>query len=170
VLKEDAILVPGVTNMGYWSQVVYPVYKPRTYLTSSYFVTLGYVFPTALGAKVGNPDKQVVALSGDGGFLFTGNDLATAVQYGINVVTIVFNDSTYGATYRIQKLRYDNRYIGTELLNPDFAAYAESFGARGIKLSSYEELKEALPSALAENRPVVIETPIPNMPLPGEVI
>ena len=169
-LKEDDILVSGVTNLGYWSQLAYPVYKPRTFLTSSYFVTLGYAFPTALGAKVGNPNRQVVALSGDGGFLYAVGDLATAVQLDLNVVTIVFNDGTYGATYRIQQQRYENRIIGTELQNPDFAALAESFGARGLKLSDYKELKGALRSALAENGPVVIEMPVPNMKQPWEVI
>jgi acetolactate synthase-1/2/3 large subunit len=119
---------------------------------------------------VGNPDKQVVSIFGDGGFLFTGNDLATAVQYGINVVNIVFNDGSYGATYRIQMLTYDKRYIGTELVNPDYAAYAESFGALGMKLSGHEELKDALSSALTENRPVVIEVPVPNMIQPRDVL
>jgi len=169
-LEEDGILVCGVTNIGYWSQLYYPVYKPRTFITSSYFVTLGYAFPSALGAKVGNPNRQVVAISGDGGFLFAAGDLATAVQQGLNVVTIIFNDGTYGATYRIQQRRYENRIIGTELHNPDFAALAESFGARGFKLSGPEELKEALHSALTEDGPVVIEVPVPNMVQPWEVL
>ncbi|MFC1953223.1 thiamine pyrophosphate-dependent enzyme [Chloroflexota bacterium] len=169
-LEEDGILVCGVTNIGYWSQLYYPVYQPRTFLTSSYFVTLGYAFPTALGAKVGNPDRQVVAISGDGGFLFAAGDLATAVQHGINVVTIIFNDGTYGATYRIQQGRYENRIIGTELHNPDFAALAESFGARGYKLSSYKELRSVLHSALAEKGPVVIEVPVETMVQPWEAL
>ena len=155
--------------MGYWSQFVYPVYEPRSYLTSSYFVTLGYAFPTALGAKVGNPGRQVVVLSGDGGFLFAVGDLATAVQLGLNVVVIVFNDGVYGATHRMQKHRYDNRIIGTELSNPDFASLAESFGAVGIKLSGPTELKAALRSALAQDGPVVIEVPIESMPHPWEI-
>jgi len=169
-LEDDGILVCGITNIGYWSQLYYPVYKPRTFVTSSYFVTLGYAFPTALGAKIGNPDRQVVAISGDGGFLFAVGDLATAVQLGSNVVTIVFNDGTYGATYRIQQRRYENRFIGTELCNPDFAALADSFGARGIKLKDHTELKSALHSALAENGPVVIEVPTPNMVQPWEAL
>jgi len=169
-LDEDDILVCGVTNIGYWSQLYYPVYKPGTFITSSYFVTLGYAFPTALGAKVGNPDRKVVAISGDGGFLFAVGDLATAVQQGINVVTIVFNDGNYGATYRIQQRVYESRFIGTELQNPDFTALAESFGAKGIKLSGYEELKDALHSALSEDCPVVIEVPVPNMVQPWEVL
>ena len=168
-LNEDAILVPGITNMGYWSRYIYPVYRPRTYITSSYFVTLGFAFPTALGAKVGNPEKQVVALSGDGGFLFAVGDLATAVKLNLNVVTIVFNDNVYGATYRMQLQKYENRIIGTDLQNPDFAALAESFGAVGMKLASYSELGPALRSALTKKGPVVIEVPIESMPHPWEV-
>ena len=102
----------------------------------------------------------MVAISGDGGFLFAVGDLATAVQLGLNVVTIVFNDGTYGAPYSTQRQCYEGRIIGTELQNPDFAALAESFGARGIKLSDHKELKEALHSALAEDGPVVIEVPL----------
>jgi acetolactate synthase-1/2/3 large subunit len=162
-------LVCGVTNIGYWSQLYYPVYKPRTFLTSSYFVTLGYAFPTALGVKVGNPNRQVVAISGDGGFLFAAADLATAVQQGLNVVTIIFNDGVYGSTHRIQQRCYENRIIGTELHNPDFAALAESFGVRGIKLSGYKELREVLHSVLIEENPVVIEVPIPRMAQPWEM-
>jgi acetolactate synthase-1/2/3 large subunit len=118
---------------------------------------------------VGHPDRQVVALSGDGGFLFAVGDLATAVQLGLNVVVIVFNDGIYGATYRMQQQRYDHRIIGTELLNPDFASLAESFGAVGIKLSGHRELKGALRSALTEKGPVVIEVPFANLPHPWDV-
>lgn len=168
VLEDDAILVPGITGMGYWSRYVYPVYKPRTYITSSYFVTLGFAFPTALGAKIGNPDRQVVAISGDGGFLFTAADLATAVQLGLNVVTVIFNDGVYGATYKIQQRDYNNRVIGTDLQNPDFAALAESFGAVGKKLSGHRDLREALQSALQEKGPVVIEVPIDCVAHPWE--
>ena len=168
-LDDDAILVPDITGMGYWSRYVYPVYKPRTYLTTSYFVTLGFAFPTALGVKVGKPDKQVVAISGDGGFLFTAGDLATAVQQRLNVVTIIFNDGVYGATYKIQQQSYDNRIIGTDLHNPNFAAFAESFGAVGVKLSNHRELRSALRSALKESGPVVIEVPTECLPHPWEI-
>ena len=90
------ILVPDVTTLGYWCQMAYPVYEPRTYLSSSYFSSLGYAFPTALGAKIGNPDKLILALCGDGGFLYTATELATAVQESINTVTLVLNNNSYG--------------------------------------------------------------------------
>ena len=111
----------------------------------------------------------MVAISGDGGFLFTAGDLATAVQQKLNVVTIVFNDGVYGATYKIQQKSYDNRIIGTDLHNPDFAALAESFGAVGVKLSSHRGLRSALRSALKESGPVVIEVPIECLPDPWEI-
>jgi len=169
VLPEDAIVVAGVNNIGYWSMSFFPVLKPRTFMTSSYFVTLGYAFPTALGAKVGNPDKSVVAICGDGGFLFSSGELATAVQHGINVITLVFVDNAYGSCLTYQKRDYDSRTLGTLLENPDFAALANSFGAKGIKLSHHNELKNALQSALAENCPVVIEVPLSDVSYPWEV-
>jgi acetolactate synthase-1/2/3 large subunit len=165
-LAEDAILVPGVTNVAYWGHLAYPVKQPRTYLTSSYFATLGFAFPTALGAKVGNPERQVVALSGDGGFMYALPELATAVQEGLNVVNIVFVDGAFGATLHDQERRFGGRIIGTRLHNPDFARLAEAFGARGIKLSRPEELGGALRAALGENRPTVIEVPLPTLSTP----
>lgn len=159
----DGILVPDVTTLGYWCQMAYPVYEPRSYLSSSYYSTLGYAFPATLGAKVGNPNKPVLALCGDGGFLYAGTELATAVREGINVVTLVLNNNAYGTCEKIQRRRFDNRLIGTRLHNPDFARFAESFGATGIKLQSVDELGDALKSAFSENLPVVIELPVPDM-------
>jgi acetolactate synthase-1/2/3 large subunit len=143
--------------------MAYPVYKPRTYLSSSYYSALGYAFPAALGAKVGNPDKPVIALCGDGGFLYAGTELATAVQEGINIVTLVLNNNAYGTCEKIQRKRFENRLIGTRLHNPDFARFAESFGAVGIKLQNVDELGDALKSAFSESLPVVIELPVPDM-------
>jgi acetolactate synthase-1/2/3 large subunit len=166
---KDGILVPGINNIGYWCQTAYPVYQPRTYITSSYYVTLGYAFPTALGAKVGNPDKPVVAICGDGGFLFADAELATAVQEGINVVTIVFTDDALGSCLRIQQSRFNNRMLGTRMLNPDFALLARAYGAVGIKLSHVDELREALRSALTEKRPALIQVPLPTLAQPWEI-
>ncbi|MCI0825303.1 MAG: thiamine pyrophosphate-binding protein, partial [Chloroflexi bacterium] len=127
-LDDDAIMVAGTTDIGYWSHLAYPVLKPRSYLTPSYFATLGYAFPTALGAKVGNPNRQVVATIGDGGFHYAASELSTAVQEGINLVTLVFNNGMLGASYNDQQSRYGGRTIGTELHNPDFAQLAEVYG------------------------------------------
>jgi acetolactate synthase-1/2/3 large subunit len=111
----------------------------------------------------------VVATAGDGGFLYASSELATAVQEGINTVTLVFNNGMLGASHSDQERRYGGRVIGTELHNPDFAQLAEVYGAMGIKLASHQELGEALRSALSAQRPVVIEIPIPNLRPPFQI-
>ncbi|MDE2938125.1 MAG: thiamine pyrophosphate-binding protein [Chloroflexota bacterium] len=162
-LDDDAIMVAGTTEVAYWGHLAFPVLKPRSYLTSSYFATLGYAFPTALGAKVGNPNRQVVATIGDGGFMYASSELSTAVQEGINLVTLVFNNGLLGASRADQMNRYQGRAIGTELLNPDFAQLAEVYGALGIRLADRRELGPALHDALRAERPAVIEVPMPNL-------
>lgn len=162
-LEDDAIMVAGTTEVAYWGHLAFPVLAPRSYLTSSYFATLGYAFPTALGAKVGNPNRQVVATIGDGGFMYASSELSTAVQEGINLVTLVFNNGLLGASRADQMNRYQGRAIGTELLNPDFAQLAEVYGALGIKLADRRELGPALHDALRADRPAVIEVPMPNL-------
>ena len=168
-LDDDAIMVAGTTDIGYWSHLAYPVLTPRSYLTSSYFATLGYAFPTALGAKVGNPGRQVVATTGDGGFGYASSELATAVQERINVVTLVFNNEMLGASHHDQQQRFGGRVIGTRLHNPDFAQLAEVYGAVGVRLDSHEGLGDVLRDALRTDLPVVIEVPIPNLPPPFQI-
>ena len=159
-MDDDAILVSGSTLIGYWSHLAFPVAKPRSYVTCGDYGTVGYAFPTALGAKVGNPHRQVVATSGDGGFGYAPGELSTAVQEGINAVTIVFNNGVFG------DYRPTGTSNGTRLHNPDFAQLAEAYGALGMKLADHHELGEALRSALRANRPVIVEVPIPNFPSP----
>ncbi len=137
--------------------MAFPVYAPRQYVTCGYQDNLGFGFNTALGVKVANPDKAVVSVSGDGGFMFGVQELATAVQHQINVVAIVFNNGSYGNVRRDQKNRYGNRLIGSTLENPDFVTLAHSFGAWAKRVTSPAELAEALETALAEERPAVIE-------------
>jgi acetolactate synthase-1/2/3 large subunit len=168
-LDDDAILVSGTTEIGYWSHLAFPVLKPRSYITSGYFATLGYAFPTALGAKVGNPHRQVVTTSGDGGFGYASSELATAVQEEINAVTLLFNNGALGASYSEQQGRLKGRVIGTRLNNPSFAQLAEVYGAQGVKLSSHQELGDALRSALRAQRPVVIEVPLPVLVPPFQI-
>ena len=147
-LDDDAIVVSGTTEIGYWSHLAFPVYSPRSYITSGYFATLGFAFPTALGAKVGNPGRQVVATIGDGGFGYATSELATAVQEGINSVTLVFNNESLGASFADQQGRFGGRVIGTRLHNPDFVKLAEAYGAQGIKLAGHRDLGPALRDAL----------------------
>jgi acetolactate synthase-1/2/3 large subunit len=168
VLSDETVLVSGITNIGYWSYFGYCTRRPRTYLTSSYFATLGFSFPVALGAKVGRPDRPVVALTGDGGFMYALPELATAVQYGINVVVVVFVDNALGASHNDQRTRYKGRVVGTELYNPSFADVATVFGARGMR-SEPEQLDHALQEALNRQGPTVIEVPIATWVPPFQV-
>jgi acetolactate synthase-1/2/3 large subunit len=167
-LRDDAILVSGVTNIGYWCNLAYPVKRPRTYLTSSYFATLGYAFPTALGAKVAAPDKPVVCVVGDGGFMYACAELATAMRYGINLIAVIFTDNAFGSTKSDQQINFQGRVLGTELQNPDFAKLAELFGVKGMKADP-ERLGSALREALEADRPVVIEVPIPTLIPPFQI-
>jgi acetolactate synthase-1/2/3 large subunit len=122
--------------------------------------TLGYGFPTSLGAKVAAPDRPVVALSGDGGFLYGATELATAVQFGINTVTVVFRDNAFGSPKYDQQDRFEGRIVGTEFRNPDFVALAEAFGARGVRVGGLDEAPAAVAAAIAKNDgPTVIEVP-----------
>ncbi|MBI4311887.1 MAG: thiamine pyrophosphate-binding protein [Chloroflexi bacterium] len=161
-IPADGFVVAGITNLGSWAALAYDALKPRTFITSSYMGTLGYAFPTSLGVKVGNPDKAVVALCGDGGFMYAIGELATAVQYGINAVAVVFNNHLYGASNRDQHLRFGGRVVGTELVTPDFPKLAESFGALGIKAPRLEDAPDAIRQALKANRPAVVEVEVPQ--------
>ena len=118
---------------------------------------MGHAFPAALGAKVAFPDRQVVSISGDGGFLMTGQELATAVQHGINVVAIVINDRCLTGIAALQDARHGGRRIAVDLVNPDFVRFAESFGAPGLRVTCAEEFKPALEKALRVEKPVLIE-------------
>lgn len=167
-VPPETIFVSGVTNIGYWCNLAYQVELPRTYFTSSYFATLGYAFPTGLGAKMAAPDRPVIAVVGDGGFMYALPDLATAVKYGINLITLVFNDQAFGSTKCDQQINFQGRIIGTDLQNPDFAELAKIFGARGIKTQP-ENLGKALAEALSIKQPVVMEIPVPTMIAPFQI-
>ena len=168
-LDDDGIVVNGVTQVGYVSRFAMPAYKPRTQLGSGYQGTLGWCYPTALGAKVANPDKQVIAISGDGGFMFNVQELATAVQHNINAVAIVFNDSAFGNVRRMQKEIHGNRFIASKLHNPDFVQLAESFGAQGLRANDADELRLAIRKGFAADGPTLIEVPVEEMPNPSRI-
>ena len=125
VLPPDAIVTDELSQVGFASWYGFPVYQPRTFITSGYQGTLGAGFPTALGAKVAHPDRPVVAITGDGGFMFGVQELATAVQFNIGVVTLVFNNNAYGNVRRDQRERFDGRVVASDLVNPDFVKLAE---------------------------------------------
>ena len=162
VLPSDAIGTDELSQVGFASWYGFPVYQPRTFITSGYQGTLGSGFPTALGAKVANPDKPVVAITGDGGFMFGVQELATAVQYNIGVVTLVFNNNAYGNVRRDQRERFEGRVVASDLVNPDFVKLAESFGVGAARVTSPDQFRPALERALADGGPYVIAIEVPT--------
>jgi acetolactate synthase-1/2/3 large subunit len=162
VLPRDGFFVEEICQVGFTSLFGFPIYSPRTFVTCGPQGNLGFGFPTALGVKVGNPDKAVVSITGDGGFQFGLQELATAMQYGINLVTVVFNNESYGNVMRDQKRLFDGRVIGSKLRNPDFIALAKSYGMAAYKTETPEKLEAALEKALSENAPALIEVPVPT--------
>ena len=156
-LPEDGILCDEMTQVGYVSWFGFPFHTPRSLVTSGFSGTLGAGFPTALGVKVAFPDRPVVALTGDGGFLFGGAELATAVQHGINLVTVLFNNSAYGNVMRDQRRLFEGRDSGSKLHNPDFATYAKSFGVAYWRATDADSLRSAVVEALAARAPALIE-------------
>jgi acetolactate synthase-1/2/3 large subunit len=162
VLPRDGFFVEEISQMGFAAMFGFPVYEPRTFVTSGHQGTLGFGFPTALGVKVAFPQRPVVSVTGDGGFMFAVQELATAVQYGINLVTLVFNNESYGNVYRDQQQQFGGRVLGSELVNPNFVALAESFGVSASSVSSPQALRPALERALAADRPVLIEVKVPR--------
>jgi acetolactate synthase I/II/III large subunit len=165
-LPDETIFVTESTQVGYWMSFGgLPVEQPRTFLGSGYQGTLGNGFPTALGAQVGNPDRRVVSINGDGGFMFNVQELATAVQHQIPLITVVFDDGAYGNVRRMQEQLYGNRTIASELKNPSFAALGEVFGLQGLRATEPNELRQALRAALAYDGPSLIEVPVGPMPM-----
>jgi acetolactate synthase-1/2/3 large subunit len=162
VLPDNAIVTDELSQVGFASWYGFPVYQPRTFITSGYQGTLGSGFPTALGAKVAHPDRPVVAITGDGGFMFGVQELSTAVQFGIGVVTLVFNNNAYGNVRRDQRERFDGRVVASDLINPDFVKLAESFGAGAARVTSPEHFRPALEKALADGGPYVIAIEVPT--------
>jgi acetolactate synthase-1/2/3 large subunit len=160
VLPRDGIFVDDVCQAGFAAIYGFPVYQPRTYITCGPEGTLGYGFPTALGVKVARPDRAVVSIAGDGGFQFGLQELATAAQYRIGLVMVVFDNQAYGNVRWDQRRMFDGRVIGAELVNPDFVALAESFGVAGRRVATPAELRDAVEQALENGAPALIHVPI----------
>jgi acetolactate synthase-1/2/3 large subunit len=170
-LPEDGILVDEVTQLGFAARLAFPVYKPRTFLSPGYQDNLGWGFATALGAQDARRDVPVVSISGDGGFMFTANEMATAVRHRIPLTVVVFNDGAFGNVRRIQQERFGNRLIASDLANPDFVKFADSFGAAAERARTPQELRAALRRAFARrDGPTLIDVPVGPFPSPWPFI
>ncbi len=162
VLPSNAIVSDELSQVGFASWYGFPIYEPRTFITSGYQGTLGSGFPTALGAKVAHPGRPVVAITGDGGFMFGVQELATAVQFNIGVVVLVFNNNAYGNVRRDQREHFDGRVVAADLVNPDFVKLAESFGVGATRVASADALRPALEKALGAGGPYLIDIEVPR--------
>ncbi|MER8046569.1 thiamine pyrophosphate-dependent enzyme [Streptomyces sp. NPDC094032] len=169
-LPADGFFVEELTQVGIAARLAFPVLRPYTYVISTYQECLGFGFATALGVQVANPGKAVLSVSGDGGFLYTSNELATAVLHRIPVVAVVFNDNAYGNVARSQRNRFGHS-VATELLNPDLVRLAEAFGAYGVRVKTPDDLRGEIEAAFARGGPpTVIEVPVGEMPSPWPLI
>jgi acetolactate synthase-1/2/3 large subunit/sulfoacetaldehyde acetyltransferase len=143
--------------------------RPGTFFTPLDLGGLGFAFPVALGAKLGCPDAPVLAIHGDGGFLMNAQELETAVRHGITAVTLVMNNNSWGSEKAYQRHFYGGRFIGCDIGNPRYDAYARLFGAEGYYVDHPDQVGDAVRSALGAGKPAVIEIPIDPDELPTPV-
>jgi acetolactate synthase-1/2/3 large subunit len=157
VLPDDGIFVNDQSGVNYWAEWKWPVLRPRTFLYPVGSAVLGYAVPAAIGAQIANPGRAVLAAMGDGGFMFSVNELATAVKYRLPIVFLVVNDNRYGAIKWLQERMFQGRWGETELANPDFVALARAFGARGVKAAGLDDLGDAIRAGFAADGPTLVE-------------
>ena len=162
-IAEDAVLVSELTQVGYFANIAYPVFHPGTFVTPGFQGTLGYGFPTALGVAAGAANKRTVCITGDGGFGWGMQELATAAKYNLNISIVVFADGRFGNVQRIQR-RVFGREFAVELHNPDFQLLAKSFGIQSYRTDTPEGLGAALAQAAAQQGPSLIEVRVGEMP------
>jgi len=160
-LPADAITVWDMTVLSYAACRQFPVYSPRSFLFPRGFGTLGFALPAALGAKVAHPRRAVLAVCGDGGFMFTCQELATAAHYRLPICVLLVNSNGYHVVKRNQLRRF-GRSIDVDLTNPDFGKLADSFGVSYARVKDPEELLPALRSALQSDIPTLVEIPFPD--------
>ena len=159
-IPRDGILVTDMTQMAYVSCYLYPVYEPRTFMFPSGYGTLGFAMPAAIGAKLARPDAAVVPIVGDGGYQFTMSELGTAVQERLGIPIVIFNDSTYSAVKEAQANERGSRYIGVDLVNPDYVDLAKAYRIPGVRVHSPMELEREIAAALERELPTIIDVPI----------
>ncbi len=170
-LPDDGIFVDEVTQIGFAARLALPVYQPRTFISPGYQDNLGWGFATALGVQDARRDVPVLSITGDGGFLYTATELASAVRHKIPLVTVVFNNNAYGNVKLIQQEWYGGRTIASDLTNPDFVKFAESFGAAAERVDSPAQLRAALKRGFERrDGPTLIDMPVEAMPSPWEFI
>jgi len=154
-LPEDAVITSGAGNYTVWAHRFYEFRRYGTQLAPC-SGAMGYGVPAAVAAKLLKPERPVVCISGDGDFMMSGHELATAAQYGAAIVVLVVNNGMYG-TIRMHQERHFGRGVATDLVNPDFVAYAQAFGAFAARVERTEDFAPAFEAALDEGRPALLE-------------
>jgi thiamine pyrophosphate-dependent acetolactate synthase large subunit-like protein len=157
LLPRDAIVVADVTRLAYIMLAQFPVYEPRTFLHPAGFIPMGFGLPAALGAKAACPERTVVAVLGDGGFQMCALELASAMQEKLNVVVVLVNDNALSLIRSIQERKFNSRFLGTDLENPDFGQLTRAFGANHWRVDNDADFERALQAALAPERTGVVE-------------
>jgi thiamine pyrophosphate-dependent acetolactate synthase large subunit-like protein len=157
-LPPETLVFNDPTTIAFWARSLWSTDRPRTWFVPSGFGTLGFALPAAIGAKMARPDTPSVAIIGDAGVMFTIQDLMTAVEHRVPIVTVVFNDRGYGVERRHQDHLYGRR-SGVDIIPPDFVALADAFGAAGMRIDDHALLGETVARALDSDRPVIIEVP-----------
>ncbi len=168
-IPDDAVVVSELTQVGYFANVAFPVHQPRSYVTPGYQGTLGYGFPTSLGAAVGNPNRRVISINGDGGFGWGLQELATATRYRLNVTVLVFVDGRFGNVQRIQRRTFGHEFV-TEVTNPDFRSLAAAFAVPFHRVDHAAGLEEVLAMTSRQRGPTLVEVSVGEMPSPWPVI
>jgi acetolactate synthase-1/2/3 large subunit len=159
VLPATAFVTNDASISNGWVLAHLPRFFPRTMSITRSMAALGFAYPAALGARIAHPNRQAIAVVGDGGFLFSSSALATAVQYRLNAVAVIFNDNCYGGVKHRQTALF-GRTIGVDLVNPDFVRLAEAYGAVGVRVSKPRQLRDALETAWQRELPTIIDVPI----------
>lgn len=169
-LPADGVVVEDVTQVGFMGRLAFEVDAPRRYISPGYQDNLGWGYGTALGVQAARPDAAVVAVCGDGGFMYQAQELATAMHHKLPVVAVVFDDSASGNVRRIQAERFGNRIIAADLTNPDFVKFAESFGMKAYRADTEVALERSLRDALAARVPALIHVRVGEMPSPWDML
>lgn len=159
VLPDNAVVFTDACEMGYKMHFDYPAYAPRTFFYPSNYIALGWGFPAAVGAAVALPDRPVVCVSGDGGFVMNAQELATAAKYNLHVIAVIHDDSCLGAIKHQQQHFYQERYLDTDLHNPDFLQLANAYGVPATQAGNPEEFRKVLGEAVQRRGPSLIRVP-----------
>jgi acetolactate synthase-1/2/3 large subunit len=169
-LPADGLFIEEVTQVGFAARLALEVTEPRSFHSPGYQDNLGWGYGAALGAQAAMPGRKVLAISGDGGFMYQATELATAVRHNLPVVVVVFDDGAFGNVQRIQKIAYGNRLIASDLANPDFVKFAESFGMAAFRADTPDALEAALRQAFAMNAPALVHVKVGVMPSAWDMI